>query len=164
MAWLLIIIFKQVGTASTGITESPVREITSKRLIDTCIHLAPYLIICIDGNCGFGVQIWRVGNLGLALVIGLSMSTSTFTGTCGLICGKTCTNRSPVCRYLALKLPTSTGDDFGIVDLFISTRMQLGTHLGARLSRSLKFAARHPAPCRSTGSSPRLSCQPRTPL
>ena len=49
--------------------------------------------------------------------VGLSTSTSTFTGTCGFICGKTCTNRSPVCRYPALKLPMSTGDNFGIVKL-----------------------------------------------
>ena len=34
--------------------------------------------------------------------LGLSTSTSTFMGTCGFIHGKTCTNRSPVCRYLAL--------------------------------------------------------------
>ena len=79
--------------------------------------------------------------------VGLSTSTSTFMGTCGFICGKTCTNRSPVCRYLVLKLPTSTGDDFGIVKLLISTHMQLGTHLGARLSCCLKFAACHSAPC-----------------
>ena len=96
--------------------------------------------------------------------LGLSTSTSTFMGTCGFIRGKTCTNRSPVCRYLALKLPTSTGDDFGIVDLLVSTRAQLGARLGARLSCRLKFATRHPAPCHSTGSSPRSSRQPRTPL
>ena len=79
--------------------------------------------------------------------IRLSTSTSTFTGTCGFIHGKTCTNRSPVCRYPALKLPTSTGDDFGIVNLLVSTCVELGPHLGARLSRCLKFAARRPAPC-----------------
>ena len=82
------------------------------------------------------------------LLIGLSTSTSTCTGTCGFICGKTCTYRSPVCRYPVLKLPTSMGDDFGIVDLLIGTRTQLGAHLGTRLSRHLKFATRHSAPCR----------------
>ena len=82
--------------------------------------------------------------------LGLSTSTSTFTGTCGFIHGKTCTNRSPVCRYPALKLPTSTGDNFGIVNLLVSTRAQLGTHLGARFSRCLKFAAHRSAPATST--------------
>ena len=50
-------------------------------------------------------------------------------------------------QYPVLKLPTSTGDNFGIVKLLISTHTQLGAHLGARLSHHLKFATCRSAPC-----------------
>ena len=71
--------------------------------------------------------------------VGLSMSKSTCTGTCGFIRGKTCTYRSPVCSYLALKLPMSTGVDFGMSKYSQSTHAQSGAHLGARLSCHLKI-------------------------
>ena len=73
--------------------------------------------------------------------LGLSTSTSTCTGTCGFIHGKTCTYRSHVCRYLALKLPMSTGVDFGMSKYSQSTHAhaQLGALLGTRLSCHLKI-------------------------
>ena len=68
------------------------------------------------------------------------MSTSTFMGTCGFIHGKTCTNRSPVCRYPALKFPMyESRCQFWNCQITHSTRVQLGTHLGASLSRHLKI-------------------------
>ena len=69
-------------------------------------------------------------------MVGLSTSTSTCMGTCGFICGKTCTYRSPVCRYLPLKLPTSTGDDFGIVKL-LAEYLHATRHPPRRQAQSL---------------------------
>ena len=78
-------------------------------------------------------------------VLGLSTSTSTFTGTCGFIYGKTCTYKSPVCRYPALKFPTSPGVNFGMSKYLRRTR-----HPPRRqpqsLLKNLLLTIQHPAP------------------